>query len=210
MAHAPGVRAIARACSPRPPIERRIQEQLIGPVGCVGGEQAQSSGVNAAEPGGRSKWGRGLWQYAGQWWQVRRRFELSAFVGVLSVDGGQRGVFGRAVVVAEAGVVRVLEGGEEVRRGTAQYQQQGQRVAVQEAGELVEGGGVLPVHAVITILFTAALVFLAALFAAAVAGKLARLDGASYPAALTRAAAAFAAVLTLAAAVSAAIAPYTT
>lgn len=64
--------------------------------------------------------------------------------------------------------------------------------------------------AVPAVLFTAALVFLGALFAAVGAGKLARLDGASYPAALTRAAAAFAAVVTLAAAVTAALAPYLT
>ncbi|GAA2445212.1 hypothetical protein [Streptomyces macrosporus] len=46
----------------------------------------------------------------------------------------------------------------------------------------------------------------AALLAAAGAGKLARLDGATYPAALARAAAAFAATLTLAAAATAALA----
>ncbi|MET9040578.1 hypothetical protein [Streptomyces mirabilis] len=40
------------------------------------------------------------------------------------------------------------------------------------------------------------------------AGKLARLDGATYPAAVTRAAATFAAVLTVAAAVTAALAPF--
>ncbi|GGR05635.1 hypothetical protein [Kitasatospora griseola] len=59
----------------------------------------------------------------------------------------------------------------------------------------------------LAVLFTAALVILVALLTATAAGKLARLDGASYPAALTRAAAAFAAVLTLAAAVTAALTP---
>ncbi|MET7440253.1 hypothetical protein ACWERY_29780 [Streptomyces sp. NPDC004082] len=49
------------------------------------------------------------------------------------------------------------------------------------------------------VLLTIALVFVIALLAAAGAGKLARMDGASYPAALTRAAVTFAAVLTLAA-----------
>ncbi|MFF2775925.1 hypothetical protein ACFVU3_13535 [Streptomyces sp. NPDC058052] len=53
------------------------------------------------------------------------------------------------------------------------------------------------------ILFTTALVLVIAVLAAAGAGKLARLDGATYPAALTRAGIVFAAVLTLAAAVAA-------
>ncbi|GAA0330819.1 hypothetical protein ACKI1I_06855 [Streptomyces turgidiscabies] len=57
-----------------------------------------------------------------------------------------------------------------------------------------------------TLLITTALVVLFALLAASVAGKLARLDGASYPTALARAAVAFAAVLTLAAAVTSALA----
>lgn len=48
------------------------------------------------------------------------------------------------------------------------------------------------------VLLTTALVLLIAVLAAAGAGKLARLDGATYPAALTRAATAFTAVLTLA------------
>ncbi|MFD7559053.1 MULTISPECIES: hypothetical protein [unclassified Streptomyces] len=48
-------------------------------------------------------------------------------------------------------------------------------------------------------LITGVLVTLFALIAAAAAGKLARLDGAGYPAAIMRAATAFAAVLTLAA-----------
>lgn len=50
-----------------------------------------------------------------------------------------------------------------------------------------------------------ALVLALALLAAAGAGKLARLDGASYPVALTRAAVAFAGTLTLAAAITAAL-----
>lgn len=49
------------------------------------------------------------------------------------------------------------------------------------------------------VLLTGADVVLFALLAAAVVGKLARLDGATYPTALARAATAFAAVLTLAA-----------
>ncbi|MEU0036994.1 hypothetical protein [Streptomyces sp. NPDC006333] len=52
------------------------------------------------------------------------------------------------------------------------------------------------------VLLAAGLVVVLALLIAAVAGTLARLDGATYPAALMRAATAFAAVLTLAAAVS--------
>ncbi|MFF7095757.1 hypothetical protein ACFY9A_25665 [Streptomyces rubradiris] len=47
-------------------------------------------------------------------------------------------------------------------------------------------------------LLTTALVIVVGLLAAAGAGKLARMDGATYPAALTRAAVTFAAVLTLA------------
>jgi predicted membrane-bound mannosyltransferase len=53
---------------------------------------------------------------------------------------------------------------------------------------------------------TTALVIVIALLAAVGAGKLARLDGASYPTALTRAATTFAAVITLAAAVAGALA----
>ncbi|MHC3455926.1 hypothetical protein [Streptomyces prasinus] len=55
------------------------------------------------------------------------------------------------------------------------------------------------------ILLTTALVLVIALLAAAGAGKLARLDGATYPAALTRAATAFTAVLTLATAMAGAL-----
>lgn len=47
------------------------------------------------------------------------------------------------------------------------------------------------------VLLTTALVIVVALLAAAGAGKLARMDGATYPAALTRAAVTFAAALTL-------------
>jgi hypothetical protein len=54
---------------------------------------------------------------------------------------------------------------------------------------------------VAVLLLTTALVLLIAVLAAAGAGKLARLDGATYPTALTRAATAFATVLTLATAV---------
>jgi hypothetical protein len=59
---------------------------------------------------------------------------------------------------------------------------------------------------VAVILLTTALVFVIALLGAAGAGKLARMDGATYPAALTRAAVTFAAVLTLAATVASAFA----
>ncbi|MEU8764290.1 hypothetical protein [Streptomyces sp. NPDC048659] len=52
------------------------------------------------------------------------------------------------------------------------------------------------------VLLATALVTVIALLAAAGAGKLARLDNASYPTALTRAAATFAAVITLAAVVT--------
>jgi hypothetical protein len=55
-----------------------------------------------------------------------------------------------------------------------------------------------PAVAVAVILLTTAFVIVIALLAAAGAGKLARMDGATYPAALTRAATAFAAVITLA------------
>ncbi|GAA2573002.1 MULTISPECIES: hypothetical protein [Streptomyces] len=54
---------------------------------------------------------------------------------------------------------------------------------------------------VAVLLLTAALVLLIAVLAAVGAGKLARLDGATYPTALTRAATAFTAVLILATAV---------
>ncbi|MFI8194725.1 hypothetical protein ACIF8T_39530 [Streptomyces sp. NPDC085946] len=52
------------------------------------------------------------------------------------------------------------------------------------------------------LLLTTALVLVVAVLAAAGAGKLARLDGATYPTTLTRAATAFTAVLTLATAVA--------
>ncbi|MGW5768754.1 hypothetical protein ACWEVY_06360 [Streptomyces longwoodensis] len=55
------------------------------------------------------------------------------------------------------------------------------------------------------VLLTTAFVITAAVMAAAGAGKLARMDGATYPAALTRAAVAFAAVITLASTVVAAL-----
>ncbi|MEE1931225.1 hypothetical protein V1J52_24120 [Streptomyces sp. TRM 70351] len=55
-------------------------------------------------------------------------------------------------------------------------------------------------------LLTTALVIVIALLAAVGAAKLARLDSATYPAALTRAATAFAAVITLAAVVAGALA----
>nr|WP_240657877.1 hypothetical protein [Streptomyces populi] len=55
------------------------------------------------------------------------------------------------------------------------------------------------------VLLTLGLVIIVALLVAAGAGKLARMDGATYPAALTRAATAFAAVITLAAAITAAL-----
>ncbi|MEU5298573.1 hypothetical protein [Streptomyces umbrinus] len=56
------------------------------------------------------------------------------------------------------------------------------------------------------VLLTAALLVILALLVAVGAGKLARLDGATYPTALMRAAASFAAVITLAAAVTGALA----
>ncbi|MGW4651503.1 hypothetical protein [Kitasatospora sp. NPDC004289] len=55
------------------------------------------------------------------------------------------------------------------------------------------------------VLLTIALVVLFALLAAAAAGVLARFDGATYPAAITRAATTFTAVLALAAAITAAL-----
>lgn len=55
------------------------------------------------------------------------------------------------------------------------------------------------------VLLTAGLVVVVALLAAVAAGKLARLDGGSYPTAFIRAATAFAATLTLAAAVTCAL-----
>lgn len=62
---------------------------------------------------------------------------------------------------------------------------------------------------VAVVLLTITLVIVVALLAAAGTGKLARMDGATYPAALTRAATAFAAVITLAASVTAALAALT-
>ncbi|CAL9335127.1 hypothetical protein SUDANB176_00149 [Streptomyces sp. enrichment culture] len=62
------------------------------------------------------------------------------------------------------------------------------------------------VNRIATVLLAAALVVVFALLAAAAAGTLARLDGATYPAALMRAATTFAAVLTLAAAITGALA----
>jgi len=59
---------------------------------------------------------------------------------------------------------------------------------------------------VAVVLLSTALVIVVALLAAAGAGKLARMEGATYPTALTRAAVAFTAVLTLAATVTAALA----
>ncbi|MGK5693450.1 hypothetical protein ACSNOJ_11220 [Streptomyces sp. URMC 128] len=56
-------------------------------------------------------------------------------------------------------------------------------------------------------LLTTALLLVVALMVAGCAGKLARLEGASYPTAITRAAATFAAVLTVAAAVTAVLVP---
>ncbi|MFF1872802.1 hypothetical protein [Kitasatospora herbaricolor] len=57
-------------------------------------------------------------------------------------------------------------------------------------------------------LLATAVVVMFALLAAVAAGTLARLDGATYPAALMRAATTFAAVLTLVAAVTGAIAQF--
>ncbi|WP_328456339.1 hypothetical protein OG780_39100 [Streptomyces sp. NBC_00386] len=59
---------------------------------------------------------------------------------------------------------------------------------------------------VTVVLLTTGLILVIALLAAVGAGKLARMDGASYPAALKQAATAFATVITLAAAVTAALA----
>ncbi|MFJ9729651.1 hypothetical protein ACIRP3_43750 [Streptomyces sp. NPDC101209] len=58
---------------------------------------------------------------------------------------------------------------------------------------------------VAVVLLTTGFVIVVALLTAAGAGKLARMDGATYPAALTRAAITFAAVLTLAATVTGAL-----
>jgi hypothetical protein len=59
---------------------------------------------------------------------------------------------------------------------------------------------------VAVVLLSAALVIVIALLVGAAAGKLARMDGATYPAALARAATAFTSVITLATAVTVAIA----
>lgn len=59
-------------------------------------------------------------------------------------------------------------------------------------------------------LLAVAVVLIAALLSAAGAGMLARMDGATWPAALARAASAFATVLTLVAAVIAALSVYLT
>ncbi|MFE2337292.1 hypothetical protein [Streptomyces coelicoflavus] len=59
-----------------------------------------------------------------------------------------------------------------------------------------------------TVLLTTALAIVVAVLVAAGAAKLARMDGASYPTALTRAAVAFTATLTLAAAFATVLAVY--
>ncbi|MFD5271755.1 hypothetical protein [Streptomyces sp. NPDC058335] len=63
---------------------------------------------------------------------------------------------------------------------------------------------------VAVVLLSIALVLVVALLVAAFAGKLARMDGGTYPAALARAATAFAAVIALAAVVTAALAALST
>jgi hypothetical protein len=60
-----------------------------------------------------------------------------------------------------------------------------------------------PAVTVAIVLLTTALILVIALLAGAAAGKLARLDGATYPTALTRAAVTFVSVLTLAATIAA-------
>jgi hypothetical protein len=62
------------------------------------------------------------------------------------------------------------------------------------------------VSSLATVLIAVAFVVILALLIAAGTGKLARLDGATYPTALMRSAAAFAAALTLASAVTGALA----
>ncbi|WP_323139197.1 hypothetical protein [Streptomyces platensis] len=59
---------------------------------------------------------------------------------------------------------------------------------------------------IVVVLLAAVLVIIVALLSAAAAGTLARLDGATYPTALSRAAITFAAVLTLAATLTGALA----
>ena len=63
---------------------------------------------------------------------------------------------------------------------------------------------------VAVVLLTVAVVLVVALLSAVGAGMLARIDGATWPTALTRAAGTFAAVLALAAAVTAALSPFLT
>ncbi|MFE2528010.1 hypothetical protein ACFXEL_27655 [Streptomyces sp. NPDC059382] len=63
---------------------------------------------------------------------------------------------------------------------------------------------------VAVVLLTTALVTVVALLVGAGAGKLARMDGATYPTALTRAATTFAAVITLTLAVAGALAAFLT
>lgn len=60
------------------------------------------------------------------------------------------------------------------------------------------------------VLLAVAVVLIVALLSAVGAGMLARIDGATWPTAFTRAASAFAAVLALAAAVTAALSPFLT
>ncbi|KUN75414.1 hypothetical protein [Streptomyces griseoruber] len=60
------------------------------------------------------------------------------------------------------------------------------------------------------VLLAVAVVLIVALLAAVGAGMLARIDGATWPTALTRAAGAFTAVLALAAAVTTALSPFRT
>jgi hypothetical protein len=64
------------------------------------------------------------------------------------------------------------------------------------------------VNRIAVVLLSLVLVVVLALLAAAAAGVLARIDGATYPAALMRGATTFAAVLTLAAAIAGALSPF--
>ncbi|MFF1795596.1 hypothetical protein ACFVXQ_15480, partial [Kitasatospora sp. NPDC058263] len=64
------------------------------------------------------------------------------------------------------------------------------------------------VNRLAAVVLAAALIVVLAILAAAAAGTLARLDGATYPAAVMRAAATFAAVLALAAAITGAVAQF--
>ncbi|MFE2581266.1 hypothetical protein [Streptomyces sp. NPDC059378] len=63
---------------------------------------------------------------------------------------------------------------------------------------------------VAVVVLAIAVVLLVALLSAVGAGTLARMDGATWPTAFTRAATTFAAVITLAAAVTAALSPFLT